>query len=311
MDVIETRHLKKIFSSGLLNRIDVRALDDVSIRVHRGEIFGLLGPNGAGKTTFVRILLGIIFPTSGDASIFGEPVSHYWIKQKIGFLPENHRYPVHFSGEGVLRYFGTLSGMDRAALSKRIDDLLHLVNMKQWRGIKLRKYSKGMLQRIGLAQALINEPDLIFLDEPTDGVDPIGRKEIRDVLKRLRDQGKTIFLNSHLLSEVEIISDRVAILKHGKVIKCGRTDEFTTMAHDYEIDYDGSLNNGLIEKIKAIDSSSRIDEGRLYIASDSKENVNSILDILRSEGVIVKSMSQRKSTLEDSFINLINEEPGR
>jgi ABC-2 type transport system ATP-binding protein len=311
MDVIETHHLKKIFSSGLLNRIDVRALDDVSILVHRGEIFGLLGPNGAGKTTFVRILLGIIFPTSGDASIFGKPVSHYRIKQKIGFLPENHRYPMHFSGEGVLRYFGTLSGIDRTALSKRIDELLHLVNMNQWRRIKLRKYSKGMLQRIGLAQALINEPDLIFLDEPTDGVDPIGRKEIRDVLKRLRDKGKTIFLNSHLLSEVEIISDRVAILKKGKVIKCGIIDEFTTVANDYEIEYDGSLHNGLIQKIKAIDNSSRIDEGRLYIASESKENVNSILDALRSEGVFVKSMSQRKSTLEDSFINLINEEPGR
>lgn len=305
---IETQRLTKIFSSGLLNRFEIRALNNVSINVSQGEIFGLLGPNGAGKTTFVRILLGITYPTSGDAMLFGEPASNHHNKKKVGFLPENHRYPMHFSGEGVLRYFGTLSGIDRSLLSKRVDDLLHLVNMTQWRKMKIKKYSKGMLQRIGLAQSLINDPELLFLDEPTDGVDPVGRKEIRDILKRLRNEGKTIFLNSHLLSEVELISDRVAILKKGHVIKSGTVDEFTTTADEYEIQYDGDIGDELLKKIKTIDGSVRIDNGILYIAAEKKETVNSVLDTLRSNDIFVKSMSQRKSTLEDSFINLINEE---
>ncbi len=308
MNPIETQGLTKIFTSGLMKRFEVRALDDVSINVSKGEIFGLLGPNGAGKTTFVRILLGITYPTSGNALLFGEPVSRHYNKKKVGFLPENHRYPMHFSGEGVLRYFGTLSGIDRSLLSKRVDNLLHLVNMTQWRKMKIKKYSKGMLQRIGLAQALINDPEILFLDEPTDGVDPVGRKEIRDILKRLRNEGKTIFLNSHLLSEVELISDRVAILKKGQVLKSGAVDEFTTTGDEYEIKYDGNIDDTLLNKIKSIDASVRLENGTLYIAAESKETVNSVLDTLRSNGIFVKSMSQRKSTLEDSFINLINEE---
>jgi len=307
MQPIETRRLTKIFSSGLLNRLKIRALDDVSISVNQGEIFGLLGPNGAGKTTFVRILLGITYKTSGDASLYGQPTSDYRTKEKIGFLPENHRYPMDLTGEGVLRYFGKLSGIDNSSLAKRIDDLLHLVNMNEWRKMKIRKYSKGMLQRIGIAQALINDPELIFLDEPTDGVDPVGRKEIRDILKRLRDNGKTIFLNSHLLSEVEMISDRVAILNKGKVIKTGTVDEFTTASDEYEIQYDGTISEKTLTGIQAIDSSARIENNILHIAAKDKESVNSILDLLRSNGIFVQGMSQRKSTLEDSFINLIND----
>ncbi len=307
MQPVETRYLTKIFTSGLLKRLEVRALDDVSITVHNGEIFGLLGPNGAGKTTFVRILLGITHKTSGEASLFGEPTSQYRVKEKVGFLPENHRYPLQLTGEGVLRYFGSLSGLDRSTLNKRIDDLLHLVNMTKWRKMKIRKYSKGMLQRIGIAQALINDPDLLFLDEPTDGVDPVGRKEIRDILKRLRDEGKTIFLNSHLLSEVEVISDRVAILKQGKVIKSGTIDEFTTTADEYEIQCEGNVDENLIQEIQAIDNSARTENGIIFISATDKEIVNQVLDKLRSNGIFVKSMSQRKSTLEDSFINLIND----
>ncbi len=306
---VETRQLTKIYASGLLKRFEVRALEEVSINVSPGEIFGLLGPNGAGKTTFVRILLGITHPTSGTAAVLGEPATNYRIKKKIGFLPENHRYPMHLTGEGVLRYFGRLSGMGGSHLKKRIDELLHIVNMNQWRKMKIRKYSKGMLQRIGLAQALINDPELIFLDEPTDGVDPVGRKEIRDILKHLRDEGKTIFLNSHLLSEVEVISDRVAILKNGRVIKSGTVDEFTTTADEYEILYDGIIDDDLLALIQAIDGSVRLENGILHVAAGNKESINSVLDALRSHGIFVKSMSQRKSTLEDSFINLINEEP--
>ncbi len=308
MQPVVTHHLTKIFSSGLLKRFEVRALDDVSITVHNGEIFGLLGPNGAGKTTFVRILLGITHKTSGEASLFDKPTSHYRIKEKVGFLPENHRYPMQLTGEGVLHYFGSLSGIGRFTLNKRIDELLQLVNMTKWRKMKIRKYSKGMLQRIGIAQALINDPELIFLDEPTDGVDPVGRKEIRDILKRLRDEGKTIFLNSHLLSEVEVISDRVTVLKQGKVIKSGTIDEFTTAAEEYEIQYEGDIDGELLNKIQAIDNSVRTENGIIFISAKNKETINKVLDTLRSNGIFVKSMAQRKSTLEDSFINLINDE---
>ena len=167
------------------------------MNVSSGSIFGLLGPNGAGKTTLIKLLLGITFPTFGDGKIFGEDIKNYKTKQQIGYLPESHKYPPYLTGGGVLNFFGKLSGLNGNLLDKRIDELLELVNMNGLKNRKVKGYSKGEMQRLGLAQALINDPELIFLDEPTDGVDPIGRKEIRDILVSLKEQGKTIFLNSH------------------------------------------------------------------------------------------------------------------
>jgi ABC-2 type transport system ATP-binding protein len=305
MDVITTRRLSKVYTSGFFKKSAVQALDDVSISVQEGEIFSLLGPNGAGKTTFVRILLGIVHPTAGEAAILGEPISEYRIKEKVGFLPENHRFPPHLTGEGVLHYFGALSGMKRSALTETVTRLLGMVGMEQWRRMKIRKYSKGMLQRIGLAQALLNDPALIFLDEPTDGVDPVGRREIRTTLKRLRDDGKTIFLNSHLLSEVELVSDRAAVLKQGRVIRIGTTDEFTATGDEYEIFTDGGITERVLQQIRSIDETARLEGNVLRISGTDRDRLNRIMDTIRSNGIFIKSMSQRKSTLEDSFIDLI------
>jgi ABC-2 type transport system ATP-binding protein len=218
---IRVEHLSKTFGGGLRGKNDVQALADVSLEVTQGEIFGLLGPNGAGKTTFVKILLGALHPSTGSASINGHGCGNWRARQKAGFLPENHRFPSYLTGQQFLNIYGGLAGMPRSAIRTRANELLELVEMTRWRKTKIRKYSKGMMQRLGVAQALLNDPDLVFLDEPTDGVDPVGRREIREILKKLKDQGKTIFLNSHLLAEVEAICDRVAILDKGKLIKVG------------------------------------------------------------------------------------------
>src|SRR3989304_5850809 len=230
MPIVETASIFKTYRSGVFKRVTVPALVDVSLSVDSGEIFGLLGPNGAGKTTFIKILLSIVHPTTGEATILGETLGSLKIKEKIGYLPENHRYPQFLTGYQTLHFFGGLSGLTGSALRDRALSLLDLVGLSEWKKVKIKRYSKGMLQRLGLAQALLNDPEILFLDEPTDGVDPVGRKEIRDLLKDLRKQGKTIFLNSHLLSEVEAISDRVAILNKGKVLKVGTVSEITSRA---------------------------------------------------------------------------------
>jgi ABC-2 type transport system ATP-binding protein len=307
MNIIETKDLTKIYTSGLVRRSSVRALDGVSLSVNPGEIYSLLGPNGAGKTTFIRILLSITFQTSGEAFILNRPVRDHRVKEKVGYLPENHRYPAHLSGEGVLRYFGKLSGLNGNVLDSQTEELLRVVNMTQWRKMKIRKYSKGMLQRIGLAQALINDPELIFLDEPTDGVDPVGRREIRDILRRLRDRGKTVFLNSHMLSEVELISDRIAILSKGKVVRTGRVDDFTLGKKQFEIQIDGSLSDTVLEAIRSMDPSVRKEDDALVLSVDDRNTINEVIDLLRSNGIFVQSMAPRRITLEDSFIDLIAE----
>jgi ABC-2 type transport system ATP-binding protein len=179
MAVIETKELSKEYNTSRITKGKVRALNNFTFTVNEGEIFGLLGPNGAGKTTLIKILLAITFPTSGSASVFGMDYKNYKWKYKVGYLPENHRFPNYLTGEQVLSYYGRLAGMkNNSELQKKITELLELMNLGEWRKTKIKKYSKGMMQKLGLAQSMINNPDLIFLDEPTDGVDPIGRKEM-------------------------------------------------------------------------------------------------------------------------------------
>jgi len=199
---IETSGLSKVYRSRW-KRHEVRAVDDISLHVPRGTIFGLLGPNGAGKTTFVKMLLSAVHPTQGSPLIFGRDAREPEARRPIGYLPENHRFPTYFTGAGMLDFYAALSGVDSAQRKKLIPELLDLVGLDKWGNFRLGKYSKGMLQRVGLAQALIHSPSMLILDEPTDGVDPVGRRQIRDVLTRCQEKGTTIFINSHLLSEVE------------------------------------------------------------------------------------------------------------
>ncbi len=298
--ILTTDSLAKRFGGG--NKA-VPALQGVSISVKAGEIYSLLGPNGAGKTTFIKCMLGIVFPTSGIGYIFGEPLGSINAKKRIGYLPENHRYPLHLTGEQVLRYFGKLSEVPSSLLEARINETLGLVGMTDWRGMKVRKYSKGMMQRLGLAQALINDPDLIILDEPTDGVDPVGRKEIRDVLTHLKDRGKTVFLNSHLLSEVEQISDRVAILRQGQVITEGTVQELTAQKNLYEV----KIAADQFAQAAALLSptTSTPEEHKMTIACSNIAEFNAQLDLLRSNNIQVESFAEKRSSLEDLFIQLI------
>ncbi len=306
MNSIETFNLTKVYSSGL-KKNEVRALTDLNIKVDQGTIYGLLGPNGAGKTTLVKLLLGITFPTSGSAKILEHEINDYQIKSQIGYLPENHKYPSYLTGGEVLHFFGKLSGMENTLLKSRIDEMLSLVNMSKWKKTKIKNYSKGMMQRLGLAQAMINDPQLIFLDEPTDGVDPIGRKEIRDVLMHLKEKSKTIFLNSHLLSEVELITDRVGILNKGKLIKEGTVKEITEKQEEYKI----SVENFKLEDLSSEElvgvSYQSLHNGDYILKIDDKSALNKLLDILRNKGAVINEMTKQKNTLEDMFISLIQE----
>lgn len=307
MNAIEIIGLTKVYSSSR-GRKKVEALKDVSFEVATGSIFGLLGPNGAGKTTLIKIILGITHPTTGTAMLLNTSIDNYFIRRKIGYLPENHKYPTYLTGVEVLKYFGQLAGAEPTSLKKKTDELLELVKLSNWKKNKIKTYSKGMMQRLGLAQALINDPEIIFLDEPTDGVDPIGRKEIRDILADLKAQGKTIFLNSHLLSEVELVTDRIAILNKGVLLKIGSVTELTEKKEEYKISVDAE---NLIEEIASSGRSFHLKpqkiNGGYSINVSGDEELNLFIDFLRSKNYLIKEIVPLKSSLEDLFINIVNE----
>jgi ABC-2 type transport system ATP-binding protein len=306
MIAIETKTLSKdyVLSFG---KKKVRALTELDLVINQGTIFGLLGPNGAGKTTLVKLLLQIIYPTYGSAELLGEDINSYHLKKRIGYLPEDHKYAPYLTGGDVLKFFGKLSGLNGTNLDKRIDELLELVKLSKWKKTKVKTYSKGMMQRLGLAQSLINDPELIFLDEPTDGVDPIGRKEIRDILLELKSRSKTIFLNSHLLSEVELITDRVGILNKGKLLREGTVKELTERKEEYKL----ILNDDLPELNKYADDNliiTKNQDGSYSVKVDDIRTMNVLVDKLRSDNILIKEIVLQKNTLEEMFISLINQE---
>ncbi|GAB4299961.1 MAG: ABC transporter ATP-binding protein [Ignavibacteriaceae bacterium] len=306
MNVIEINKLTKIYNQSSSKK-KVNALNEVDLSIAGGTIFGLLGPNGAGKTTLVKILLGITFPTSGNASIFGKDLFSTEIKSSIGYLPESHRYPAYMTAEAVMKFFGRLSGLNGISLCKRTDELLELVKLFKWKRTKIKNYSKGMLQRLGLAQALLNDPELIFLDEPTDGVDPIGRKEIRDILTELKNRSKTIFLNSHLLSEVEMISDRVAILNNGYLLRESTVAELTESKEEFKIVCENDLTQILQHKEFEKFHTEPLGVNSVRIRINDTEELNNFIDLLRNRKIFIKEIVQQRSSLEDIFIKLIKE----
>jgi len=220
MSVVEAEHLQKTFALGFFRK-KVRAVDDVSFTVEPNEIFGFLGPNGAGKTTTLKMLMGLIFPSKGQARIFGRPISERAVKQRLGFLPENPYFYDYLSAEELLTYFAGLFGYRAGDRLARAKALLDEVGIGAERRMPLRKYSKGMVQRVGIAQALINEPDVVFFDEPMSGLDPLGRREVRELILRLRSRGCTVFFSSHVLSDAEALCSRVAILAGGRMVAAG------------------------------------------------------------------------------------------
>ena len=224
--IVAIEALRKTYGGRRLrSRRSVEALRGVSLQAFRGEVFGLLGPNGAGKTTLIKTLLGVVRPSGGTASLFGLPVGNVLARQRIGYLPESLRIDRHHTARSALRYYGRMSLMDSASIQRRSDELLDLVGLSGRDRESVRRFSKGMYQRLGLAQGLMHDPDLLILDEPTDGLDPVGRSDVRRIIQQLRDAGKTIFLNSHLLQEAELICTRVAIMARGQLKGIGTPDE--------------------------------------------------------------------------------------
>ena len=278
-------------------------MDDISLRVPRGTIFGLLGPNGAGKTTFVKLLLSAVQPTAGSAMLFGLDAHQPEARRPIGYLPENHRFPTYFTGEGMLDFYAALSGLETPQRKKLIPELLELVGLGQWGSVRLGKYSKGMLQRLGLAQALIHSPSLLILDEPTDGVDPVGRRQIREILTRFEERGVTIFINSHLLVEVEAFCREVAILHKGKVALSGKMRDLTA-GKGYRLTV-ASPAEKLLDRLRAQATAVAARNGLVDLQFPSRESANQAVDILRSEHCEIEALAPTTSTLEDVFVRTV------
>lgn len=300
METIRIDNLSKTYK--LRKGQAITALQPLTMSIGEGEIFGLLGPNGAGKTTLIKLLLGITHPTSGSASLLGTPVSSMAARRLVGFLPENHRYPPHLTGEQTLLFYGNLSGMSGSALRTRIGELLERVSLQGRGSQRVRQYSKGMLQRLGLAQALLNNPKVLFLDEPTDGIDPRGRKEIRDLLVEQRNAGTTIFLNSHLLSEVELLTDRVAFMDKGHVLKTGYTKDIVESRDTYRItlaEWSDAVSS--LQGVQHADATTKT----LDIQASSPHELNAFVDELRQQALLITSIVPKRNSLEEQFLSLV------
>ncbi len=310
---IEVQDLRKTYRDGLFGKRRVEALRGVSLAIPRGEIFGLLGPNGAGKTTLIKLLLGLAKVTSGHARLLGRQVGDRRARRQVGYLPEAHRFPQHHTGNSALVYFGGLSGLSPAEVRKRTPELLDKVGLGEWGSMAVRKYSKGMQQRLGLAQAMLHNPDLLMLDEPTDGVDPVGRKEMRLLLQNLKSEGKTIFINSHLLQEVELVCDRVAILSQGEVRRIGNMEELTRgpqAEFTFTLAADDALARRVLATHQVVDvtplpAPPGKSQTNVTIGVADQAAVDRTVDELRRAGVSIVAMTGRRRTLEDAFLEIV------
>lgn len=299
---IRTRNLRKTFGSKT-------AVEDLTLEVARGEVFGFLGPNGAGKSTSVKMLLGLVAPTAGTAEVLGRPVARFATRRTIGFLPEHFRFHEWLKGEEFLRLHGRLYGIPAERLGRRADALLDLVGLSDHRDKRLRDYSKGMLQRIGLAQALLNEPELVFLDEPTSGLDPVGRRLVRDIIRDQRARGATVFLNSHLLSEVEITCDRVAFIRHGRVLEVRELGRLPAGEILVSARAQG-LSTEAVAVLARWAREVQVEGENLTFRVDDEESLPEILRHLVDSGARVYSFHTERLSLEDLFLKIVGTEGG-
>jgi ABC-2 type transport system ATP-binding protein len=288
-----------------LQRSDRAALIGLTLDVPRGEIYGFLGPNGAGKTTTIKLILGLIRPTSGGGTVLGHRLGSVEARRRMGFLPESPYFYEYLHGDELLNYYGALFGLGDRLRRERVETLLRLVGLWEQRRLSVRKYSRGMLQRLGLDQALINDPDLVILDEPAGGLDPIGRREMRDILLALRERGKTVFLSSHILAEVETVCDRVAILNRGELTAVGRIGELLAGSREMEITVHGA-NGSLGRHIEGIPGAT-IHHGTdaTVVVVPEQRFVYPLIDLVRQSGGQVVSLGAKRERLEDVFVKLV------
>ncbi len=303
MEAIRTQGLTKEFYDPF-KREKLVAVDDLTLVVERGEIFGFLGPNGAGKTTTIKMLLGLIFPTRGEAWILGEPIGNKEVRKKVSYMPENPYFYDYMTGEELLYFYGSLFGLKGNELKRRVDELLEITGMDEHRRKAVREYSRGMSQRIGIAQALVNDPELLILDEPTSGLDPIAHKEMRDLLLRLKEQGKTIFLCSHQLSDVEMVCDRVGIMNKGKLVTVGKLDDLLKVG-EVEIVVEGVEGN--LDALEKIASRLHKRDGTYLLYVDGEEKAQEVLDfVVKNKGRVLSMVPLRRS-LEELFVEIVKE----
>jgi ABC-2 type transport system ATP-binding protein len=302
--VIEVHELAKTYKTSF-GRAPVKALDGINFTVRAGELFGLLGPNGAGKTTTVKILLGLTRPSTGEARVHGLPVIDPESRRRVGYLPEGHKIPGYLTARQALSIFGRMSGMEKRDIDARTALLLERVKLSQWTDVRVKKYSKGMTQRLGLACALVHSPDVLLLDEPTDGVDPVGRREIRDLLREeAKTRGTAVLLNSHLLSEIELTCDRVAVLRGGKVAAEGTVEELTRKSAKYKMVAE-PVDDALLAAFRESGAGVERVNGHFELAVSDVGHLNSIVDQLRARGVMLSELAPIRSSLEDVFVDLV------
>lgn len=314
--IVEIEQLTKDYEVGFWRKKKVRALDGLSLQVNEGEIFGFLGANGAGKTTTLKLLMRLMFPTSGNARILGRDISDLTMHNQIGYLPENPYFYDYLTAREFLDYCGQLFGIPVAKRKEKTANLLTRVNLdpKSW-NVQLRKFSKGMLQRVGLAQALVNDPVIVFLDEPMSGLDPVGRREVRDLIAGLRQEGKTVFMNSHILSDIEVLCDRVAILKRGKLAHVGQLDELRRGINGSADDRLEVVVTGTDAEALAAQLTSKKDfqitttPSGLRVEVPDQEQVDEVITALRRAGGKLVSVQPVRQSLEDLFVDPQPETP--
>lgn len=303
--VISVENLTKRYRN--VHGADKAALCGLTLDVPAGEIYGFLGPNGAGKTTTIKLLLGLIAPTAGGGTVLGHPLGSVEARRRLGFLPESPYFYEYLRGEELLHYYGRLFGLADRVRRERVERLLRLVGLWDSRRLLVRKYSRGMLQRLGLAQALINDPDLVILDEPAGGLDPLGRREMRDALLSLRDQGKTVFLSSHILAEVETVCDRVAILHKGTLLAVGRIGDLLAESREMELTVHG-VNGALTRRLQSIPGVSiRQGPDATMVVLPDQQHVYRAIDLVRELGGQMVSLGAKRERLEDLFVKLVGE----
>lgn len=307
---LESRHLRKVFG-------DHVAVEDLTLTVERGEVFGFLGPNGAGKTTSVKMLLGLITPTAGEGWLLGMPVAEPRSRARVGFLPEHFRFHDWLTATEFMKLHADLYRVPRDVSRRRIPELLDLVGLSIHAGKKLRNFSKGMLQRIGLAQALLNDPELVFLDEPTSGLDPVGRRLVRDIIRGLRERGTAVFLNSHLLSEVEITCDRVAFIRHGEVVYTSALN--TLVEGEVRVDIRVRSQNGrlptetrdwddIVVGLSRWGEQVRVDGERVSMTVHSEADLPAIARYLMDHDLDLYALTPQRVSLEDLFVDIVGTE---
>ena len=303
MDAIRTEGLSKHYSVGFWRPRPYIALDGLDLHVAQGEVFGFLGPNGAGKTTTLKLLMQLIFPTSGRAEILGRPVGDVAVRRRIGYLPENPFFYDNLTAEELLTYFASLFGYRGAERTARVSRMLDDVRIGGERRFQLRKYSKGMLQRVGLAQALLNDPDVVFLDEPMSGLDPIGRREVRDIILRLRDRGTTVFFSSHILGDAETLCSRVAIVAQGKLVASGTVSEMVPFrVRGWELIVSGLAPERVQDVAGPGAEVRQIADARYHLVLPDATSLDPAMGRLTAVGGQLLSVTPVRDTLEDFFV---------